>query len=128
MATIAKENAQLSLDHAMKFYTEQLETGSPVTYHACAARFGINWETLCQCITGRQTQREANYNMSWFTAEEDQVLINFIVEIANCGFPDTKQILWEHINALLRANKGDLTFFVGVNWVDHWLGHNKDHL
>ena len=128
MATTAKEDAQISLDCAVKFYTEQFETGSPVTYSACARRFQVNRETLRQRIAGRHTRREANYNMSWFTAEEDQVLINFFIEIADRGFPDTKRILRERINALLRAKKGDPTFSVGVNWVDHWLGRNKDHL
>ena len=128
MATIPKDNAELSLDHAVKFYTEQVETGSQISYHACAARFGVNRETLRQRIAGRQSWREANYNMTWFTAEEDQVLINFIIEITESGFPDTKQYLRECINALLRVKKGDPSFPVGINWVDHWLEHHKDQL
>src|SRR5258706_647786 len=128
MATIPKENAELSLDNAVKFYTQQVETGSPISYHACAVRFGVNWETLFQEIGGRQSQREANYKMSWFTAEEDWVLINFFIEIAESGFPDTKQYLRERINTLLRAKQGDPTCSVGVNWVDHWLECHKDHL
>ena len=128
MATKAKDNYQLSLDSAVKFYTEQLKTGSPVTYRTCAERFGVNRETLRQWIAGRQTRREAEYNMSWFTAEEDRVLITFFIEIADCGFPDTKRILREHINDLLQAKKGDPTFCVSVNWVDRWLRRHKDHL
>jgi len=127
MATIPKENAEFSLDNAVKFYTQQVETGSPISYCACAARFGVNRETLCQQITGRQSWREANYNMSWFTAE-DQVLINFFIEITESGFPDTKQYLRECINTLLRAKQGDPTCSVGVNWVDQWLECQKDHL
>ena len=118
MATIPKTDAELSLDHAVKFYTEQVEIGSEILYCACAVKFGVNQEMLCQHITGRQSQREANNNVSWFTVEEDQVLINFFIEIAESGFPDTKQYLRECINTLLQAKKGDLTFFVGVNWVD----------
>src|SRR5258706_2490900 len=87
MTTIPKENAELSLDNAVKFYTQQVETGSPISYHACAARFGVNRETLCQQIAGRQSQREANYNMSWVTAEEDSDLINLCIEIADNSFP-----------------------------------------
>ncbi len=66
--------------------------------------------------------------MPWFTSEEEQVLIKYFIEIAEHGFPDTKQYLREHVNTLLRAKTGDPTFSVGINWVDHWLGHNKDHL
>jgi len=128
MATIPKDNAELSLDHAVKFYTEQVETGSHISYRACAARFGVNRETLRQRIAGRQSRREANYNMSWFTAEEDQILIKFFIEIAESGFPDTKQYLRECINTLLRVKKGDPMFSIGVNWVDRWLERHKDQL
>ena len=105
MATIPKKNAKIQLDHAVEFYTTQVETGSANSYHACAVRFGVNQETLHQHIAGRKSQRDASYNMSWVTAEEDQVLINFFIEIAESGFPDTKQYLREHINTLLRARR-----------------------
>jgi len=63
--------------------------------------------------------------MSWFTPEEDQVLIGFLKEMAEHGFPDMRRYLRECVNALLRAKKGDLTFSAGINWVDPWLGcHN----
>jgi hypothetical protein len=39
-----------------------------------------------------------------------------------------KQYLRECVNTLIRAKQDDLTFPVGVNWVDHWLGHHKDQL
>ena len=101
MATIPKGSAELSLDNAVKFYTTQVETGSAISYRACAARFGVNRETLRQRIAGRKSRREASYDMSWFTAEEDQILIKFFIEIAESGFPDTKQYLRERINTLL---------------------------
>ena len=124
MATIPKGSAELSLDNAVKFYTTQVETGSVISYHACAARFGVNQEMLRQCITGRKSR---SYDMSWFMAE-DQILIKFFIEIAESGFPDTKQYLRERINTLLRVKKGDPTFSIGVNWVDRWLGRHKDQL
>ena len=125
---MATEDAQLPIDLAMKFYTECLEAGDPVSFCACATQFGVNWETLHQCIAGRESQKEANSYMSWFTPEEEQVLIKYLIEIAEHGFPDTKWYLRECVNTLLRAKKGELTFYVGVNWVDHWLGCHKDHL
>ena len=127
-ATIAKEDAQVPINLSMKFYTKHLEAGNPVSFWACATKFGVNWETLCQHIAGRETQKEANNHMSWFTPEEDQVLIKFLIEIAEHGFPDTKQYLREHVNTLLRAKKGDPTFSVGINWVDCWLEHHRDQL
>jgi hypothetical protein len=128
MATAAKDNAQLPMDLAVKLYKEHLAAGDPISFCAFATKFGVNWETLCQCVEGRKTRKEANSNMSWFTPEEDQVIIKFLIQIAENGFPDTKQYLRECVNTLIRAKQGDLTFSVGVNWVDHWLGCHKDQL
>jgi len=128
MATTAKEEVQDSMLLAVKFYTEHLEAGHPVSFCSCADKFGVSRETLHQWIAGRRTRKEANDDMAWFTPEEDQVLIGFHKEIAEHGFPDTKRYLREHVNALLRAKKGDPTFSVGINWVDHWLACHNDQL
>ena len=125
---MATEDAPLPIDLAMKFYTERLEAGDPVSFRACATQFGVNRETLRQRIAGRESRKEANSHMSWFTPEEERVLIKYLIEIAEHGFPDTKRYLRERVNTLLRAKNGDPTFSVGVNWVDRWLGRHKDHL
>jgi hypothetical protein len=128
MATTAKEDAQPPILLAVKFFTDQLEAGHPVSFCACANKFGLCRETLCQCIAGRKTHKKANDDMAWFTPEEDQVLIKFLMEIAEHGFPDTKWHLKECVNIFLRAKKGDPTFSVGINWVDHWLEYHNDQL
>jgi hypothetical protein len=128
MATTTKDSAQLPMDLAVKLYKECLAAGDPVSFCACATKFGVNWETLRQCVEGRKTPKEANSSMLWFTPEEDQVIIKFLIEIAENGFPDTKQYLREHVNTLIRTKQDDPTLSVGVNWVDHWLGHHKDQL
>src|SRR5258706_7898614 len=92
-ATMAEDDAQLPIDLAMKFYTEHLEADDPVSFRACATKFGVNRETLRQRIAGRESRKEANDHMAWFTPEEDQVLIKFLREIAENGFPDTKRYL-----------------------------------
>ena len=71
-AATTEGDAHLPIDFDMKFCTEYLEAGDPVSFHACATRFGVNQETLCQCIAGRESQKEANSHMSWFTPEEEE--------------------------------------------------------
>ena len=85
----------------------------------------VSRETLHEHIVGRRTSKEANDDMSWFTPEEDQVLIRFLMEIAEHGFPGTKRYLRECVNAFIRAKKVDPTFFVGINWVDCWPEHHN---
>jgi len=128
MATTAKEDVQHPMLLAMKFYTEHLEAGHPISFRACANKFGVCRETLRKRIAGRKTWKEVNDDMAWFTPEEDQVLVKFFMEIAGHGFPDTKQYLREHVNILLRAKKGDPTFSIGINWVDCWLECHNDQL
>ena len=125
MDTTTKEDVQYSMLLAVKSYTEHLEAGYPVSFHACANKFVVSRETLRQCIAGRRTRMEANDDMAWFTPEEDQVLIGFLKEIAEHGFPDTKRYLRECFNALLREKKVDSTLSVGINWVDCWLEHHN---
>ena len=91
MATAAKEDVQPPILLAVRFYTEHLEAGHPVSLHACANKFGVSKETVRQHIAGRKTCKEANDDMAWFTPEEDQVLVKFLMEIAGHGFPDIKQ-------------------------------------
>jgi len=128
IATTAKEDVQDPMLLAVKSYTKHLEAGHRVSFRACANKFGVSRETLRQRIAGRRTRKEANDDMAWFTPEEDQVLIGFLKEIAEHGFPDTKRYLRECVNALLRAKKGDPTFSVGINWVDRWLERHNDQL
>ena len=54
-ATITEEDAQLPIDLAMRFYTEHLEAGDPISFRACATKFGVNQETLHQRIAGRES-------------------------------------------------------------------------
>ena len=128
MATTATDDAQPPIDLAVAFYKERSKAGDPISFRACAARFGVNRETLRQHTGGRATRIEANSNMSHFTPEEDQVLIKSLIEIAEQGFPDSKRYLEERVNTLLRAKLGDPTFCIGVHWVHRWLERHKGHL
>ena len=49
------EDTQVPIDLAMKFYNKRLEAGDPVSFRACATKFGVNRETLCQRIAGRES-------------------------------------------------------------------------
>jgi len=55
MATTATDDAQPPIDLAVAFYKERSKAGDPISFHACAARFGVNREMLCQHTGGRAT-------------------------------------------------------------------------
>lgn len=50
---------------------------------------------------------EANATWSWLTDEESEVVINYIMECGNRGFPLSHRRLREHINEILQARLGD---------------------
>jgi hypothetical protein len=69
MATTTKDNAQIPMDLAVKLYKECLAAGDPVSFRACATKFGVNQETLRQHVESKKTPKKANSSMSWFTPE-----------------------------------------------------------
>ena len=89
--TAAKEDAQDPMLLAMEFYAQHLKAGDPVSFRACATKFGVNRETLRQQIAGRKTQKDAHSDMLWFTPEEAQILTKFLIKIAEHGFPESTQ-------------------------------------
>ncbi|KZP13126.1 hypothetical protein FIBSPDRAFT_683545, partial [Athelia psychrophila] len=87
----------------------RLETGLTVK---------LSHTTLIRLAQGGRARTDAVANRSWVMKEEEQVLIDFIGEIGNRGFPLSHRRLKEHVDEILRARLG--TDFpeggVGVNW------------
>lgn len=63
---------------------------------------------LCRKVhSAGRTRSEANAARSWLTDEECEVVINYVVECGNRGFPLSHRRLREHVNEILRARLGD---------------------
>jgi hypothetical protein len=63
---------------------------------------------LCQhADKGTCTWSEANAAKSWLTKEEVEVVIEYVIECGDWGFPLSHRRLQEHVNEILQVQLGD---------------------
>ena len=69
-------------------------------------RISLAHNTLARHGKGGVTLTQSNQQKSWLTAEEEENVINFAIEIAQRGFPLSPRRLKEHCEAVLRHRLG----------------------
>jgi hypothetical protein len=76
------------------------------------------YNTLIRGAAGRKSRAEANAGKSWLTDEETTVVITYISELGNHGFPLSHRRLKEHVDDILRTRLGDQFSMsrVGKQW------------
>jgi len=83
----------------------------------CLAEGGMTWE-------------EANQDRSWLNETEAKILIDFINEMAGCGFPYSHKHVKEAVDMVVSARWGDRfpVMGVGVNWTYQFAKKHADQL
>jgi hypothetical protein len=74
--------------------------------------------TLKRLAAGGMTREQANADRRWLTKSEEDIVIGFISEMADRGFPLSHRRLKEHVDIICKARLGN-TFpaeGVGENW------------
>jgi hypothetical protein len=85
---------------------------------------------LARLSNGGQSLTEANRKKSWLTDVEQDLLIQFVLELAHRGFPLSPTRLREHSEYILRARLGD-SFpeeGLGKNWAMQFITKHHDRL
>jgi hypothetical protein len=85
---------------------------------------------LARLSNGGQSLTEANGKKSWLTDVEQDLLIQFVLELACRGFPLSPTRLQEHSEYILRARLGD-SFpeeGLGKNWATWFITKHHDRL
>jgi hypothetical protein len=88
----------------------------------------LNHCTIWNRVHGLRSRAEANAQKGWLTKEETEVILLFIAEIGNRGFPLSHRRLKEHADAILRGRLGDAfpEGGVGKNWTMRFITkHSK---
>ncbi|KAH9048752.1 hypothetical protein EDB84DRAFT_1248849, partial [Lactarius hengduanensis] len=62
--------------------------------------------TLVQHLKGGVTLTQSNQKKSWLTANEDENIINFTIDVAQQGFPLSPWRLKDHCEAVLQHRLG----------------------
>ena len=85
----------------------------------------VGYSTLCQCVNGGRSLADFNLGRQNLTPAEEKVLVNFILESADWGFPMTYQNVVKYANDVLKS-RGERS--VGDSWVGRFLQwHNEVH-
>ena len=79
---------------------------------------------------GARSIAESNRARSWLLPEEEEVVLEFALEIASRGWPLEKERIKAHVDNICRARLGDAFpgNGVGLNWVDRFLKHHSNHI
>ena len=77
--------------------------------HIIAQEHGIDsqWRTITNRYRGRKSNAEAHEAQQKLTPSEEQVLVTFLNESAECGFPQTFRNIKNYANLIHRGRLGD---------------------
>ena len=86
--------------------------------------------TLKRLAEGGKTREKANANRRWLTDSEEDVVIDFISEMADRGFPLSHRRLKEHVDTICKARLGKNfpAKGVGENWTYQFAQRNSERI
>jgi hypothetical protein len=88
----------------------------------------LSFSTLTRLAAGGKTKAESNAEKCWLPDVEVEIVIAFIGEIGNRGFPLSHGRLKEHVDSICKARLGDLfpVSGVGKNWTDRFVEKHSE--
>ena len=117
---------QLGLAHAE--YDRILALGGKPRPKIIADAFGVPPMSLQNRINGIESKRDSAARRQRILPEEETVMVQYLIETAKRGFPDTPQRAARHANQILRERTGVLDATVGHNWLSRFLNCHTDQL
>jgi hypothetical protein len=88
----------------------------------------LSYSTLMHLAAGGKTKAQSNAEGCWLSDAKVDVVITFIGEIVNQGFPLSHRQLKEHVDSICQARLGDLfpVGGVGKNWTDRFMEKHSE--
>lgn len=77
---------------------------------------------------GGRTCQEASKRRSWLKPEEEEVVIEFLIEMASRGFPFNHWCLKEHVDLLCHGCEGFPEDGIGENWTHRFINRQSNRL
>ncbi|EPS96425.1 hypothetical protein FOMPIDRAFT_1082667, partial [Fomitopsis schrenkii] len=90
----------------------------------------LNYNTIIRGAHGTQSRAESNESRGWLTAEETDVVLEYIIELGQRGFPLSHRRLKEHVDEILEARLGStfLATGVGKKWTSRFVEKHSDRI
>jgi len=115
--------SQLSNEARLIIAIQALENNPNLGEREAARQYGVSRSTLGRRRDGTTARRDSTPNCRIFTAIEEQVLVDRILELDARGFPPTKLSIRTMANTL-RRQRGKVV--VGTNWVDRFIKRRSE--
>lgn len=93
-----------------------------------AELYGIDHNKLARAVKGGRSMDEANAAKQKLSPAEERVLVNFILNSADRGFPMTHRSIESYANAILQKRIGSNYQPVGSGWIFAFLDRNRRDL
>jgi len=117
---------QLGLAHAE--YDRILASGGKPQPKIIADAFGVPQMSLWNRINSIESKKDSAARCQKVLPEEETVMVQYLIETAKWGFPDTPWCTVRHANQILREHTGDPDATVGQNWLNRFLNRHTDQL
>jgi len=90
-ARITLEEKHQNLKAALEEWSATQSATNPISINQLALKHNVARSTLQGTINGRPTKLESCAKRGLLTAEEEEVLVRYLLEAAQQGFPDTRK-------------------------------------
>lgn len=121
-----------NLQHAIEGYHQAtadallLDDPRP-SFTLIAEQYGVSKETLRRRIRGGRSQIQRAEAASHLNQSESNILVEFLLQQADRGFPLTRDGVYRHALEIARVRNPDLHGF-SPNWADRFLERHADQL
>ena len=109
-------------------YIASLKAETPLTPTFLAKKHDCCHGTLKSWIDGGMSKHQSSAQRLKLMPEEEAIMVQYLIETAKRGFPDTPKRAAMHSNCILREHTGDPTASVGHNWINRFLNRHKSQL
>ena len=116
------------LEDAYRKVQEIKESGQKPNISQIALQFDVPRATLSHRVNGRPSKREDGVRRHLLPPEAENALVEFLVETARRGFPETEARVREIATIIHRNLTNDEKTHVGTKWVNRFLERNSNKL
>lgn len=88
----------------------------------------LDKQTLSRRLQGTKNQAKSNAEKGWLSEEEEEVIVDFAISVANQGFPLSRKRIQEHVEELCRAHHGSSFKGLGGTWVKRFVARHRKEL